>query len=761
MREKDSYPSIFEPGYEGHLTTYYEDATPWWPAGDLPEGRQPNILFLVLDDMGYADLGCYGSEIRTPNIDRLAARGLRYTNFHTTAICSPTRASLLTGRNPHAVGVGTVVEMSDGSSGFPGYRSKISPNAATVAEILRTRDYATYACGKWHVMPLSEATATGPFGAWPTQRGFDRWYGFHGGLSDQWHPELFADNHAVETPAREGYHLDVDLIDKSIGFLREHQAGKPDQPFFLYHALAAAHWPHHAPNDVIDSYRGAYDEGWDVIRQRRFERQKEIGVIPADAGLPPSNEGVQVWDELTVDEQRVFARMQEVYAGYVEHTDAQIGRLTDHLDESGLLDDTVIVLISDNGSSPEGGQTGAINARKVLEWEPDTIEQMLEKLDELGSETTFPHYPHGWAQVSNTPLKWYKKNVHGGGVRDPLIVSWPAGIKARDEIREQFHFVADVVPTVLDLCGIEAPRMLDGREQIPMQGVSMAYSFADADAPSRKERQYFEQVGNRGMWIDGWKAVARHLEGTPFDHDVWELYHLAEDFSECNDLAATHPEKLEELLDEWWIDAEANQVFPLDDRMNTRKAMAVAKNSRPVRVYRPGMARVDRFSVPDFTDRDYQIVAHARLRSPADEGVLLSVGSGFSGMVLYVRESRLVLEYVYDREDRFLLRSPEPLAVGSLAEMAFTFTVTGDRAGVGRLLVNGAEVVSSAIPRVWPTPGLTAGLVCGRDVGSRVGSAYELPFAFTGELDRVEVALEKRSKEIPPERAKRYAMLDE
>ncbi|MGE3271732.1 MAG: arylsulfatase, partial [Chloroflexota bacterium] len=442
-----------EPAFGGVIGRDYRDSTPWWPEPTGAPAGSPNVVFIVLDDVGFADLGCYGSEIQTPHIDRLAAGGLRYSNFHTTAMCSPTRASLLTGRNAHSVGMGIIAEWS---TGYPAYRGRVTRHAANLAEILRDEGYSTFAVGKWHLMPMDEATAAGPFTDWPLNRGFDRWYGFHGALADSWHPELFEDNHAIESPSQEGYHLSEDLVQQAGRMIRDQQAVAPDRPFFLYLGFGAAHWPHHVPEAYIQKYQGQYARGWDVVREERLARQKALGIVPQETMLPPRNADVRPWDDLSEDEQRLFARMQEVYAGFIEHTDAQIGALVASLDSLGILDNTLLVLISDNGSSPEGGVVGAVNARKHLQYEQETVADGLAAIDVLGSDRTYPHYPTGWAQASNTPLKWYKKDVHAGGVRDPLIVHWPARVQDRGAIRGQYHHVVDIMPTVLELLNVEA-----------------------------------------------------------------------------------------------------------------------------------------------------------------------------------------------------------------------------------------------------------------------------------------------------------------
>jgi arylsulfatase A-like enzyme len=724
-------------GFGGVIGRTYRESTPWWPEPPRAPRSAPSVVFIVLDDVGFADLGCYGGDVETPHTDRLAAGALRYTNFHVTSMCSPTRACLLTGRNAHAVGMGIIAEWS---SGFPGYQGRLSRHAATLAEILRDHEYSTYAVGKWHLGPLSEATAAGPFSAWPLARGFDRWYGFHGALTDQWHPELFEDNHAVEAPQRSGYHLSEDLVDRAIAFVRDHQTAAPDRPFFLYLAFGACHWPHHVSRHLLDRYRGRYDRGWDVLREERFARQKALGIVPPATRLAPRNPDVPAWDTLAADERRLVTRLQEAYAAFLEHTDAQIGRLFAFLGAIDRVQETLIVLLSDNGASPEGGRFGATHERKHLNYEPETVVDSLAALDLIGSEWAFNHYPAGWAQVSNTPLKWYKKDTHGGGIRAPLIISWPGHLRG-GEIRTQYHHVIDVMPTVLEVVRASAPTVFQGVAQLPMHGVSMAYTFDASDAPTTRRVQHYELLGDRALWCRGWKAVARHGKGDDFDNDRWELYHVDEDFSECEDLAAREPQRLRELVDRWWAEAGAHDVLPLDDREYERVAINAEARARRRYVYYPGMARIDRLSAPYVTDRSWSVTAEVEIPAGGAEGVLLASGSHFAGYVLYVKDNRLVWEYVYSPSVRHAIRSETAVPTGP-SVLRYEFRRTGPRRGQGTLLIDGCAVGSVEIPRTWPVHGTTAGVTCGHDAGATVSNAYAGPFPFTGTLRRVTVELQ-------------------
>jgi len=720
--------------FNGRIGRTYRDSESWWPPVANASGNAPNVVVIVLDDVGFSDLGCYGSEIHTPAADGLAAQGLRYNNFNVTAMCSPTRAALLTGRNAHAVGMGII---SEWATGFPGYCGRISKGAATAAELLRAHGYSTMAVGKWHLTPSPEVTAAGPMGEWPCGRGFERWYGFHGSLADQWHPDLYVDNHPIEAPSAPGYLLSEDLVDQAMRLVLDQQSAAAHKPFFLYLAFGACHWPHHAPAELIRQYRGRYDEGWDVIRERRWRRQMELGIVPAGTRLAPPNPGVQPWSALTPDMRRLCARQQEVYAAFMEHTDAQIGRLIDRLDRIGAGANTLVILLSDNGASPEGGPFGALNLRKHLRYEPEHPQYVLQGLDKLGSEQALNHYATGWAQVSNTPLKWYKKDTHGGGIRAPLIVRWPAAIPA-DGIRSQYHHVVDILPTVLEAAGIEAPATYAGIAQLPIDGTSMAYTFAAPQAPGTRHLQLYELLGDRAIYQDGWKAVARHRKGDDFDQDRWELYRLDQDWSECDDRSAAYPDKLRELIEAWWREAGSSGVLPLDDREWERFAerQRIMPEGPRSFVYYPNAARVDRLSVPDVKDRDYMLSAEIHTSRKGESGALLAFGSRFGGYVLHVDDGYLVHEYVYTEAERHVVRSSERIPLGS-CRVAYTFRVSANGGGVGTLLIDDRPVGTVQIPKMWPLSGVIGGLLCGRDAGSPVGLGYECPYAFSGTIDRV------------------------
>ncbi|MEZ5281728.1 MAG: arylsulfatase [Acidimicrobiales bacterium] len=720
-----------------------------WPVPEqAPEGA-PNIVFIVLDDLGYAQLGCYGGlggRIRTPNIDRLAAGGLRYRNFHTTALCSPTRAALLTGRNHHSVGLGTIVERA---TAFPGYHARIPKDSAMLPKVLGANGWSTYCVGKWHLTPDEHNGPTGPFDRWPLGQGFDRYYGFLSGETDQWHPDLWEDNHRVDPPPTPGYHLTADLADRAIRWIGEHRTIDSTRPFFLHFATGAPHSPHHAPRDLIESYAGVFDDGWDVIREQTLAAQIDLGVVPEGTDLPPRNQGVRAWSELSDTERRVYCRQMEVYAAFVEHTDREIGRLLEFLQHDGCFDNTIVMLMSDNGASAEGGQHGLVSEITYFNGRTESIDDMVERLDDWGGPTTYPHYAHGWAYAGSTPQKWYKGFVHEGGTRDPLIVSWPAGIGKVGEVRDQFHHVVDIASTIYELTGVQLPDTVDGVDQRPLEGVSMAYSFGDAGAPSRKQRQYFEMFAHRAIWADGWKAVTMHpgkaaapripglevREGR-FEEDVWELYHLAEDFSEAHDLATQHPEKLLELQQLWHEDALRYNVYPLDDR-----ALERASEPRPRVVERrdeyvfSGPIRLVRSVSPNIINRSHNIEVDFEF-APGVEGVLMSNGGLQGGYTLCVSDGHLVYVSNYLGRDTFVVRSVEPIPPGRHTAI-MSFEKTQPFAGEVTLWLDGHMAGQGSVERTNPIIySVGEGLEVGSDAGTPVWSQYQSPFTFTGRLHR-------------------------
>ncbi|MGJ4970998.1 MULTISPECIES: arylsulfatase [unclassified Bradyrhizobium] len=739
-----------EPAFGGRIGRTIAGSRPWWPAPQQPPKGAPNILVVLFDDVGFSDFGCYGSRIRTPAIDGLAAQGLRYSGFHTTAMCSTTRAALLTGRNHHSVGVGCLANFD---SGYPGYRGKIAREAGTLAEMLRAHAYRNYMVGKWHVTPLTESGATGPFDGWPLGRGFDRFYGFLDAETDQYAPELVLDNTHVSPPGSyaDGYHLTADLVDQAIRFIADHTADRPELPWLTWLALGACHAPHQAPHDIIESYDAVFAHGWDAERAQRLARQKAMGLVPESTDLPPRNDGVKPWEAHSEDERRVFTRLQSAFAGMLDHADLHLARLLAFLDKTGQRDNTLVIVMSDNGASQEGGPLGFVNAMGPFNFKPEPIAEKLARIDDIGGPDTHSNFPHGWAMASNTPLRRYKQNTHGGGIRDPFIVSWPQRIAARGEIRHQFVHACDLVPTLLDLIGIDAPAMIAGVPQMPLEGVSFAASITDPAAPSKQVAQYFEMFGHRGLWHDGWKAVAFHPSGTPFDNDRWELFHLTQDFSETHDLAAAEPERLAALVKLWWEQAEAHQVLPLDDRFGPRFAENAARfhGARTRFTFHAGMGHVPTDVAPDVRSRDYLIEAHVEIDAEGASGVLIAHGDATSGYSLYVKDGHLVHDLnIGGRHE--IISSTRPVPAGShrlglrverLRRQ--TEPAKGARTGMSRytLLIDGEEAGALTTQLAFHTLISWSGLDIGHDRGSPV-SDYAAPFAFTGRLSHVTVTMQ-------------------
>ena len=710
-----------------------------WPTPATPPPGSPNIVLMMLDDVGFADFGCYGSEIDTPCIDQVAARGVRYSGFHTTAMCSTTRAALLTGRNHHAVGVGCLANFD---SGYPGYRGKISKDAPTLAETLREVGYRNYMVGKWHVTPLTETGPTGPFDGWPLGRGFDRFYGFLDAETDHYSPELVRDNSHIEAPGTyaSGYHLTEDLFDQAIGYIQGHIAASPKIPWFLMLTPGACHAPHQAPKPLIDKYDAIFSKGWDQCRKDRLQRQIELGVVPKGTQLPPRNDRVKAWADHSTDEQRVFSRLAGAYAAMLEHTDQQLARLMNFLHDAQLTENTLVLLLSDNGASQEGGPNGFVNAMGPFNGQPESMQTKLARLDDIGGPDTHSNFPWGWAMASNTPLKRYKQNTHGGGIRDPLIVSWPAKLPTDGSVRSQFCHVSDLAPTILELLGVESHH----RPGIGTPGCSFAASLHDAYAATAKDVQYFEMFGHRGLVHDGWKAVAYHEPGTAFEDDEWELYHLAEDFNEVHNLAEVEPERLQQLQSLWWQQAETNQVLPLDDRFAPRFAENAERHrgGRTHYTFWPGMGHLPSDVAPDLRSRSYRISVDLDVLSDRDSGVLIAHGDATGGYSLYMDNGHLVHDLNIGGTHQ-LLTSPEPVLPGR-RELAFVMQrqPQDDNSVIGRasLRVDDVEVAELSTNSIFTLMISWSGLDIGFDRGTTVGN-YASPFTFSGKLHKVTVDL--------------------
>ncbi|HEU4947293.1 MAG TPA: arylsulfatase [Kribbella sp.] len=752
--------------YRGLVSLDIRDSVPDWTPYEQPKAPPgtPNVLYIVLDDVGFGALNCYGGLIDTPNIDRIAAAGLRYTQWHTTALCSPTRSALLTGRNHTTNGMACITEAA---TGFPSGNGHVPPSCAMLAEMLVDRGFSTAAVGKWHLTAEDEMNLASTRRSWPLGRGFDRFYGFLGAETNQWYPDLVHDNHPVDQPStpEEGYHLSVDLTDHAIEYIDDVKAIAPDRPCFIYYALGAAHAPHHVAREWADRYQGRFDAGYEAAREQILARQKQLGIIPENTQLPPLNpigapgvtqgpdgqpfpalDYTRPWDGLSNEEKRLFARMAEVYAGFLSHADAQIGRLLDHLEEIEQLDNTIIVVVSDNGASGEGGPNGSINENKIVNGIPDDLAANLAMLDELGGTRTYNHYPNGWAMAFNTPFKMWKRYSFNGGTSDPCIISWPAGIKAHGELRDQYHHAIDLVPTVLDCLGVEQPETVKGVTQTPIQGVSMRYSFDAANLPSARSTQFYSMLGTRGIWHNGWQAVTTHpaLSGwSHFDQDTWELYHTDEDRSELHDLADEQPDRLNELIGLWFYEAGINHAFPLDDRgpvelMTTPRPQLISPRDRYV--YHPGGAEVPESVAVNVRNRSFTIGALVDLPGPGAQGVLFAHGSRFGGHALYVKDNRL--HYVYNfvgiSEQRVV--ATEDLPTGEKLILAASFDKDGqDTSGIAEgtlTLWYGDQQVGQG--RIKTQPGKFSiageGLCVGRDSGEPITDDYpgEAPWSFTG-----------------------------
>ncbi|MEU8794880.1 arylsulfatase [Streptomyces sp. NPDC048643] len=743
-----------DPPFTGHIGRTYQDSTPDYPQPAGPPAGAPNVLLILLDDIGFGQASVSGGPAATPHMEALAATGVSYNQFHTTSLCSPTRAALLTGRNHHRVGFGTITE---GSSGYPGYNCALPRSAASIGAIMTANGYSTAWFGKNHNTPDWESSAVGPFDRWPTGLGFEYFYGFLGGETSQWEPQLYEQTTPVEPPADESYHLTEDLVERTRMWITQQKSLAPEKPFFAYLATGALHSPHHVPKPYIERYKGAFDHGWDRERELTLERQKAIGIVPADTELTAKPEGIADWDSLPEEEKRLFARMQEVFAGFVTHTDDQVGRLLGVLDELGIRDDTLVVLVvGDNGPSAEGGPAGTVNAVAAMNGLPDTVDFMLPKIDELGSRLHDNHYPVGWAWAGATPFAWMKQVAsHFGGTRNLAAMSWPGRIPA-DGVRPHFHHIIDILPTILDAAGIPTPTHVDGIEQLPVDGVSMAYSWPSAKIPPRRTTQYFEHGGNRALYHDGWIASARH--GVPwqligkqgdFDHDPWELYDLSTDFSQARDLAARHPDKVEEYQRLFDQEAWDNNVYPLDDRFAERANDPLRPSmtrGRTVFTYYPGTTRVPEGSAPKLYPRSHRITAHLTVPDGGARGVLVTQGGRGAGYSLYLDDDgRLVHHYNFFDRAHWTVTTPSPVPAGDIQVGLEFMSDHDDKLGSGgiiRLAVDGRTTAESRIQHSVPARySATETFDIGRNTGSPVTPAYQGANPFTGHLQKLTIEI--------------------
>ena len=743
-----------EPPFKGKIGKTYKDSVPDFPKPVQAPKEAPNILLIILDDVGFGHASTFGGPIPTPTLDSLAQNGLRYNQLHTTALCSPSRAALLTGRNHHSVGVGNIMEFA---TGYPGYNATMPKSAATISEILRQHGFNTAAFGKWHLAPGRETSSLGPFDRWPTGQGFEYYYGFLAAETNQFYPALFENKNPISPPAtpEEGYILNKDLADHAISWLHYQNSVTPNKPFFIYYAPGACHAPHHAPKEWIDKLKGKFDQGWDKVREETYARQKQSGVIPPNTKLTPRPPEIPAWDTLTPEQKRLFARMQEAYGGYLAHTDHEIGRVVEAVRAMGKLDNTMVVyIVGDNGPSAEGTLQGTLNevaaaGNGIIE----PLEVMLKRYDEIGGPNTLGHYPVGWAWAGSSPLKWVKQVAsHFGGIRNPMVISWPRRITEKGGLRPQFHHVIDLTPTILEVTGIQAPTMVNGVKQKPIEGVSLAYTFdkAAAQAKGRHLTQYFEMFGNRGIYHDGWMASTRHgrlpwqtmgHSTGDFDQDQWELYHVSEDFSQADDVAAQYPQKVKELQALFVQEAKKYNVLPLDDRFAERvfetwKTLAPARQSF---IYYPGTIRVNAEVAPNIFNKSFSISAQVENPDGKAEGVLVAQGSKFGGYALFVQNGKPIFVYNWGDSARYTITSAAPLPSGK-STIRFDFAWDGGNpgaGGTGALFVNDNKTGEGRLERTMMTGfSFDETFDVGEDTGAPAAD-YRIPFRFTGKLEKV------------------------
>jgi arylsulfatase A-like enzyme len=736
--------------FKGKIGRTYTESVEWYPETTKPKPGTPNVFIILLDDVGYSQIGCYGGLIKTPNIDALAADGLRYNNFHTTALCSPSRAALMAGRNPHRIGLGSHALTA---MGFPGYNGTPPESAKSIAKDFQHAGFETIALGKWDHTPLPEASQSGPFLHWASGEGFDHYYGFMAADADDFRSLLWNDHRPSETwMGKPGYHLTSDLADRAIDSFTSHASIYPDRPFFLFWAPSAMHSPHQVAQKYIDMYKGKFDMGWDKTREMIFAKQMEMKLLPAGTKLSNGIPEIPKWDSLSAEQKKLYTRQMEVFAGMMTQTDEQIGRMITTLKRIGQYDNTLVMLTSDNGTSGEGGLNGTFNESRVLNGQQTTLEENMKHYDEWGGPNTYPHYHAGWAMAGNTPFKYCKQIVHNGGVADPLIITWPKGIQAKGEVRNQYSFITDIMPTALEATDTKFMEEIDGVKQMPLDGKSLVYSFDRAAAPSARTEQYYEQLGNRAMYKDGWKAVTIHgnrmpwvVAGTfPFEKDVWELYNLNEDFSETENLAASNPEKLEELKKLWDEQAWKNNVYPLYDDPATRIAKQFRRafgDRKSFTYYWPGAERIAEAVSAPIKNTSHTIETTLNLKGN-EEGVIVACGGLNGGYTLFIADHKLHYEYNNLNVNRYAIVSPA-LPTGKV-DLKFNFIKTGMLKGTGELYVNGKKVAEGALDKTVPGSfSLSETFDVGVDNGTPVSNNYKKKdhFPFTGQIDKVTINL--------------------
>lgn len=747
-----------EPQFGGIIGKTYKESESEWPELPAPPAGAPNVVVILLDDVGFGQTSTFGGPVPTPVLDQLASQGLRYTRFHTTAICGPSRAALITGRNHHNAGSGFLAEWA---TGFPSYNNMIPKSTATIGATLKGNGYATSWFGKNHNTPDWESSVAGPFDRWPTGMGFEYFYGFIGGETNQYYPVIFENTKAVEPDKspEEGYHFMADMTDKAINYMQYSKAVAPDKPLFMYFAPGAAHAPHHAPREWSTKFKGKFDAGWEKVREETFQRQLDLGIIPKDTKLTPRPEWVPVWDTLSSDQKKLYLRLMENFAGYLAYTDHEIGRLIEAIHQLPDADNTLIIyVVGDNGASAEGGPDGTLNEVKALNGFSTPMEENLKHIDEIGGPNGEPHYPVGWAWSGNAPFQWVKQVAsHFGGTRNPMVVSWPAQIKDVGGIRTQFLHLIDVVPTILEAAHLPAPKTVDGVAQKPMDGVSFLSTFYDADARPVRNRQYFEVFSNRAIYDNGWIAAAQHTfpwrqDYAPgnWDNDTWELYNIDDDFSEANDLAASNPEKLAEMKALFDEEAKKNNVYPLDDRGTGRiyEAKPSPGGSDPNRkhfTYFAGAVRLAETAAPNTKNKSHTITAQINIPDKGGDGVLVAEGGSGGGFALYIKNGKLVYEYNFFDEDRYIVTSTEKVPVGkSTLKMDFIYEgKEGEMAKGGDIMLyaNGNKIGEGKMDKSIPGRFGIDTFGIGVDTGSPVSKDYSPPFAFAGDILKVEIEL--------------------
>jgi arylsulfatase A-like enzyme len=752
-RAQEVLPRPDQP-FKGHIGRTVKDSTKDFPAEATAPKGAPNVLLILTDDVGFGASSTFGGPVPTPTMDRLAKSGLRYTQFNTCALCSPSRAALLSGRNHHTNGTGIIMEAG---TGFPGYNTLMPKSCGTFAEVLKQNGYNTAWYGKNHNVPDWQTSQAGPFDLWPTGLGFEYFYGFIGGGTNQWSPAIFENIRPIEPPhAAKDYFFDKDMADHCIDRIRLLHAIAPSKPWLVYYAPGTSHAPHHAPKDWIARFKGKFDQGWDKQREQTLARQKELGLVPQDTKLTARSAGIGAWDELDADHKKVFAHMMEVYAASLSYCDNQMGRVLDAIEETGGLDDTLVIYIQgDNGASAEGGPQGLLNEMSFYNATPEDFKDVLARMDELGGPTTSNHYPIGWAHAMNTPFQWAKQVAsHFGGTRNGMVISWPARIKDKGGVRTQFHHIIDIAPTILEAAGVRAPTVLNGVPQKPIEGVSMVYSFDDAKAPSPHRTQYFEMFANRAIYDDGWIAattppLAPWAVGKTIDVDdyQWELYDLSKDFSEATNLASTEPKKLRALQELFWIEAAKHNVLPLDnskiERLDGANRPSLTRG-RSLFTYYPGMTRIPAGSAPDIKNKSFKIAAEVEIPEGGADGVLVTQGGRFNGWGLYLLEGKPVFHYNLIGKFRSSTSGNEQLAPGKHV-IVVDFKYDGGGMGKGgavTLTVDGKPAASGRLERTVPLLfSADETLDIGEDTGTPVSEDYHVPFKFTGGIKKVMIEL--------------------